>query len=576
MKMHVLIVDNEKYKDKNIKNIIEWIDFHFKGSLCNVIDKADFDPQIFFSFRPELLIVDVALQAEEENYFEELKNMKIEFDSNRDISGICYCRNVKANFADLPVILTSNFFHPNILSAAFDAGADGFIYKKLAQEENVIAAIKTTLSRAKTDDIAFYEKIRELLENENIEVWKRKYLLNAMEAFFVRGSGTRRLTGLWCSLTEIIEKIMPYEIVDKLLRTLMDTESILLAANPRMRDHVRHAGNVFWTGYYLLNKINCFRDPTQLPGYNDQYFKDSSKKPFEQLNFSWILASLLHDIGYLRGKLFCAGDKLKRAHSLFYKHSEVNISPSNIEPPKNLDILSNFLNKMCSETKFLYNSIHETLSKWGTQKEGRVIEDHGISSAAAFIKQLDGTDFGNNSSEILHATAAIALHNLSKWNRYWPSINGPVKLPIGVLPIAWLLAYCDELQGWGREPENDSFNVDNVNNIREARREYRGGYIKGSRLIEFNVKSRENLSLKTEINIGIQYMMVPGENSQAISEDIRHSIEHWHREIAPMLRWTLDLDNLLETNIIHWVPSDIGNPINVKLDSREPSVLIKL
>ena len=71
--------------------------------------------------------------------------------------------------------------------------------------------------------------------------------------------------------------------------------------------------------------------------------------------------------------------------------------------------------------------------------------------------------------------AAIALHNLAKWNKEWPGPAGTVQLPIGLLPGAWLLGFCDELQGWGREQEGDLFETSSEDGIKEARKKYQEG-----------------------------------------------------------------------------------------------------
>jgi DNA-binding NarL/FixJ family response regulator len=572
MKMRVLIVDNRP-DDDVVRDIIRWIKDHFPDSMCYPIDRPEYTPEVVLSHSPDVMVIDVALTDEDEEYFDALDGEESKFDSRREISGIEYCRKVKANFANLPVLLASKHFNPQILAAAIDAGADGFLYKEFLYEEHFISALKATFFRCKTDDVAFYEDLRDLLEDDATEAWEREHMLGAMDAFFTRGSGTRRLTGLWCNLAELVEKVLPSEAVDELLRALMDTEALLLTANPRMRDHVRHAGNVFWLGYYLLNKLPAFRKPEDLPGYSPATYQGSNMLPFKQINVAWLLAALLHDIGYLRERIGKVEARLDRGRSLFATQTgkAKSAGRGKLLAPVGLDVLQPRLKSMGPNGSRLYSAISTTLDKWGqSSPAGKIIEDHGIASASAFLAALQASPSAKvDEPQLLHAAAAIALHNLAKWNKHWPEAGGPVPLPVGLLPSAWLLGYCDELQGWGREPEIDPFDAESPAERTEARRKYGEGYMKGSRITFFETDDIPAGYFKTKVDIRIQYMMVHGDSAKAVSGDVREAIQNWKRDTAPVLRETLGLDSLLETTITHWVPGPISQPIEVKLDARQ-------
>jgi len=144
-----------------------------------------------------------------------------------------------------------------------------------------------------------------------------------------------------------------------------------------------------------------------------------------------------------------------------------------------------------------------------------------------------------------------------------------VKLPVNMLPVAWLLAYCDELQGWGREPEADPFNVEMAEKVSEARRRYKEGYVKGSRISAFAVNEIDSGVFRSRVEVDIQYMMVHGENADAPPGDVREGIKKWRRDRVKSLRETLELDGLLETTITHRIPGPVGDDIIIKLDARE-------
>jgi len=572
MKMKVLIVDNHP-EDLAVTNMITWIKTHFPGSDCKPTENVHFEPTEVLSFRPDIVILDVALDETEENYFEKLLTTRAAFDAEKPLSGIEYCRRLKTSFSNVPVILMSQYFDSRILTKAIEAGADGFVYKRQLEEEHFIPALEATFVRYKTDDIAFYASLRALLEDEDRGAWNREQMLRAMDAFFTHGSGTRRLTGLWCILAELVEEIVDGDTVNELLRALMDTEALLLAANPRMRDHVRHAGNVFWLGYYLLNTIKVLREPTSLPDFTQSTFSDSALSPFKQMNLAWLLAALLHDIGYLRERLKKIEERIDRGRSLFMSTSKKKFGGASIPAPAGLELLQPYLKNLGAEGALLYSAIAHTMSLWGkspSKDDTKIVTDHGIASASALLEHLNKSKKEGESHrpEVLHASAAIALHNLSKWNTEWRDPSGDVELPVNILPVAWLLAYCDELQGWGREPEADPFNVEDAKKVSEARRRYKEGYVKGSRISSFEVKEIDKGLFKSRVEVDIQYMMVHGENPEAAPADVRTGIKRWRRERVKPLRRTLGLDDLLETTITHKIPGPEEKDIDIKLDAR--------
>jgi len=567
MTMRVLIIDN-RGTDLNVKNMERWIKKQ-KGCSCEIHTEVEFEPEVILSNRPDLVVVDVALKAEEEEYFEQIVSGAAKYHPRREVSGIEYCRKLKVSFADLPVILASQFFHPQILSSALEAGADGFLFKRQMQKETFLPAIRAAFCRSKTDDMVLYERLRELLEDTSSGAWERKHLLKAMDSFFTRGSGSRRLTGLWCSLAELVEQLIPSDVMNELLRALMDTEGLLLAANPGIRDHVRHSGNVFWLGYYLLNKVKTLRDPTKLSGYCHSAFEGSGLSPFDQLNLAWILASLLHDVGYLRERIDKVEARVTRGRALFGISGEAPQGAITLCPPRALDALLPRMQKMGPEAQRLYSMIAKIQNSWGNVIENKKVEDHGLASASTLWGCLSKTPGDHlNRPELLHAVAAIALHNLPKWNKQWPDSAGIVRLPIGLLPCAWLLAYSDELQGWGREPEKDPFDVETVEGVAEARKKHREAYVRSSRISSFEIRSVPKCSLGVGVEIGIQYMMVHGENAEAVAEGVREGVQKWRRESAPRVRDTLGLDSLIHTTVTHWIPAPVADPIVVTLDER--------
>jgi DNA-binding NarL/FixJ family response regulator len=159
MKMKVLIVDNHP-DDLVVTNMRDWIAGHFPGSHCQFASQLQFDSAEVLSYRPDIVILDVALTVLEEAYLSRVEKGLATFDPEKLLSGIKYCRRLKASFSNLPVILMSQFFCPSVLTNAIEAGADGFIPKERLEVQHFIPALEATFVRHKTDDIAFYARLR--------------------------------------------------------------------------------------------------------------------------------------------------------------------------------------------------------------------------------------------------------------------------------------------------------------------------------------------------------------------------------------------------------------------------------
>jgi len=567
MRIEILIVDNHP-EDEQVKNFSDWLTAENPECTCEVLNTSTFRSKDILSHNPDFVMVDVGLTDDDERYLVGIEGGN-KHDPSRELSGISYCRRLKASFPQIPAVLLSQYFVPETVTAALAVGADGFISKPSARQQTLFPAVRAAFYRGKTDDVALYEALRELLEDEKRNPWQAELMTEALEAFFVRGSAARRLTGLWCSLAETIEPLMSSEIVNSLLSALMDSEALMHAANPRMRDHVCHSGNVFWLGYYLLNTLSCFSDPTSLEGYAPEWHEGSAHPPFEHLNLAWVIASLLHDVGYLRGQLGKIEERIARGQDLFDDFHHQSAAPTPDGAPGNLGVLRRYLDGLGPDGTRLFRAIETTTSGWGRDapRGDLIVEDHGVSSAAAFLRRLAASNIDIEKSEpsqiLLHAASAIALHNLPKWNLYWEEADGPVRLPFGLLPIAALLTLCDELQGWGREPSSDPFDISLAKDMRDARIQYRGGYHRGSRIVSFHVLDDP----VPKIDLGIQYLMAHGHDVDQIAKDIRSGIIGWVRDRVPMLRWTLGLDGFLESTITHWVPATTKESVEVKLYS---------
>ena len=88
-----------------------------------------------------------------------------------------------------------------------------------------------------------------------------------------------------------------------LMLSLVKSQVLLSLVDPRLRDHVKHTGNVFLVGYRLLHEIEEFVNPLLLQGCVPALYDQSGQlSPSEQLFNAWTLAAMFHDYGYVDEK----------------------------------------------------------------------------------------------------------------------------------------------------------------------------------------------------------------------------------------------------------------------------------
>ena len=370
-KIKVLIIDDDK-EDEIVKDMQKYVRDNFKESDCQIINDIKYDSDIIFGHNPDIIIVDIALKPEDNDYLDKMAVDNSSYNPNTKLSGILYCIKLKANFPYIPVLLASKHYSANIVTQVIASNADGFLFKSTLTQKHFIASLTAMLYRYKTKDEYFYKKIINLLEDKEKNAWGKRHIKKALDAFFSHGSTTRRLSGLWCELSSFIGKILPPEIVNRLIQILIDAESLMLVSNPKMRDHVLHAGNVFWMGYYLLNSIPQFKNPEKLPGANNLLYGESELEPFEQLNIVWMLSALLHDIGYINEQVNKIEKKINNLYSLFGFSIETNEIEDGGEHQVQ-SVLRDFLSKFNSDGTSLNAAIDSIINlangkKMETQK----------------------------------------------------------------------------------------------------------------------------------------------------------------------------------------------------------------
>jgi hypothetical protein len=247
---------------------------------------------------------------------------------------------------------------------------------------------------------------------------------------------TRALNNLWVVHLGKNETFQIIANLGKLEGTLFDLKNY--------RGHYIHQFNVFLIGHYLLNMI-----------MEKERVRDIFKKCSNRPNFTWVLTSTFHDIGYPMERI----DQILEGYfemflkvDLPYKiEIERLLTPVFFEYIKYLAEIQvdlktgkrTHLGEICLRDWNFHSILLKNLRK----------KDHGIISAISLIHSLLTVEklaedkdwyFGTFPNEIMPACHAIAIHNLRIKD---------MKIYFNTQPFAFLLRLCDEIQDWGRSSQ---------------------------------------------------------------------------------------------------------------------------
>lgn len=211
------------------------------------------------------------------------------------------------------------------------------------------------------------------------------------------------------------------------------------------RDHFIHQFNVFLLGYYILNSLK------KINNINEVFNKNSS-----EMNFTWMLASTFHDMGYPIEKM---GELIRLYFDMFLKvETSFDINIENILTHNFYDYIQylaefHYVVDRLQENKWeLYG---DTKNKLDFQFQETLLnklrkKDHGTISAILLLhslltkeKLVKNDDWLKKDLPcwIMPACHAISLHTFT---------YEEMQISFKKFPFAFLLSLCDELQDWGR------------------------------------------------------------------------------------------------------------------------------
>jgi len=226
-----------------------------------------------------------------------------------------------------------------------------------------------------------------------------------------------------------------------------EVESVLLL-DPKYRDHYLHQFQVFLLGATIIDKL-----------YNTGPIQTFEQQCDCKLEYAWLAASTYHDFNY-------AIQDFKTWTTNFLKKTLHVTEPSPLELDIEKVVLRDeFLQKIQGLFKAIgCDEIDDHLLRFIL---GRVALDknHAVIGAFTFLNKFKGRG-RLKISAANHAAASILLHDeknwrylcgepitdkCRKWEREFLNCKLLPQLRFDTFPLAFLLAFCDSVQEWGRE-----------------------------------------------------------------------------------------------------------------------------
>jgi len=219
--------------------------------------------------------------------------------------------------------------------------------------------------------------------------------------------------------------------LERTLNFLRLTENELRSKGKR--DHFLHSFQVFLLGEIIID--------THLDILKEMLLRDNSDKI--SLERTWLMASLLHDIGVpFQNREWIEGigdyqinllDDIRNRHFI----DDLVLYFSRIKGNSSEDKIRNIFYSRAEQT----------------DDRGQSAVNHGLISAIQLLRKTVSVPKTFYENEVLPAALSMAMHD----RELWYDLFREKLLPIDAhdFPIISLLILCDHLQGWGRPGRKD-------------------------------------------------------------------------------------------------------------------------
>jgi hypothetical protein len=235
--------------------------------------------------------------------------------------------------------------------------------------------------------------------------------------------------------------------------------------------HYTHVIHEFLFGYCIIMNSTSIKEK-----YKFENGKNNPDSKFGELFFSWMAASLFHDVGYDIEKA-PEEEEFREFQNEFWDF----MSPRAVtNVPLQLQV-GGHGSQLIED--HIYKNIQPYLSEPLTyhkfeklffnkeKRPGWIRYDHGIISAVKYLSELSKLEEKTGNRNYLswqpniHAALAMALHNFR-----FKKCNLKISSSDPITFVPYLLITCDEIQAWDREREDVSELDTQANEGRESRK----------------------------------------------------------------------------------------------------------
>lgn len=277
-------------------------------------------------------------------------------------------------------------------------------------------------------------------------------VLDAIEAYDREGS-TKRRSQAFVSALEPLWKMYQKESYVSLFKKFIDMELALETFCPEHSSHVNHVIQEFLFGYNIL--VNCSHLKREYGFEAGRGIPDSA---FGELVFSWMAASLLHDIGYDIEKAPEEENFRDQKNDFWDFMSRRATSDNPLEfsaagPARRIiqDYILHDIGNIPGAPTFSYVEFENLFFKRSLSRPGWIHYDHGVISAIKYLLELERLQSASGVNYVgwapnRQAATAMVLHNF-RYKDCGVSIPSTNRDTL----TAYLLIVCDEIQEWERE-----------------------------------------------------------------------------------------------------------------------------
>lgn len=304
-------------------------------------------------------------------------------------------------------------------------------YEQLFRGINLLEVLKNVASPSDKINRNIYEDTLHLFF-----VLKRKEYIGYEEIL-------GRISGYVNDVSKHLELTEEIKSFNKLLEEFKKHEELLLYGLDDFRDHFMHQFHVFVSGYIIINELGIEEFRSKIQNNMRHALKSNIEISDRDVLRIWFLTALYHDYAYILEKIDAELSKfLKKIlgypFSVKFNWEQLLKEGSNF--PKYLTQLLQFFvspNGKTNRGTLLRNYLDAIIES----------HDHGVLSALLLCEYNSGAT-ERRINECLYAGLAISVHTKNVYKNLME--RNARRISFESFPIAFLLAFCDTAQSFGR------------------------------------------------------------------------------------------------------------------------------